>query len=72
LLQISRRSAISLSNPCQLATRSSENTSGLNGKVAELEALVGKFKLAYILFIGGKNSLLNTDNEKQAQRLNLY
>lgn len=30
----------------QLATRSSENTSGLNGKVAELEALVGKFKLA--------------------------
>ncbi|MEZ8541762.1 methyl-accepting chemotaxis protein [Vibrio splendidus] len=30
----------------QLATRSSENTSGLNAKVAELEALVGKFKLA--------------------------
>lgn len=30
----------------QLATRSSENTSGLNGKVAELEALIGKFKLA--------------------------
>ncbi|MCG9692249.1 methyl-accepting chemotaxis protein [Vibrio sp. Isolate22] len=30
----------------QLATRSSENTSGLNGKVAELEVLVGKFKLA--------------------------
>ena len=30
----------------QLVTRSSENTSGLNGKVAELEALVGKFKLA--------------------------
>ena len=30
----------------QLATRSSENTLGLNAKVAELEALVGKFKLA--------------------------
>ncbi|MDN3699804.1 methyl-accepting chemotaxis protein [Vibrio artabrorum] len=30
----------------QLATRSSENTLGLNAKVAELEALVNKFKLA--------------------------
>ncbi len=31
----------------QLATRSSENTTlGLNAKVAELEALVSKFKLA--------------------------